>query len=213
MNSAAIVDLPDSCGAEIDEVACSSAARVDEQLRWRVWAALAALPALCVAAVIYAFGVDVPFFDAWTGMAPVFVAAHDGTLSFDTFFAQHNEHRILVPRLIFFAVGWWTHWNTRLEMALTWALLVAVSANLWMLLKVTGWRARGGTHATYFAMALFSFTVMHEQNLFMGFQLSFVLPLALFTAACWMANGCRRPWSFLATALLNTIATFTIASG
>ena len=49
-----------------------------------------------------------------------------GTLCFADFFAQHNEHRILFPRLIFFGLGRLTHWNIRAELFVSWFLALVL---------------------------------------------------------------------------------------
>jgi hypothetical protein len=48
-----------------------------------------------------------------------------GTLGFADFFAQHNQHRILFPRLIFFGLGRLTHWNIRAELFVSWFLALS----------------------------------------------------------------------------------------
>src|SRR6266481_6254246 len=63
---------------------------------------LIAAPPLLIGFLILRDGVDTPFWDEWDGTAPLFEKMAAGTLCFADFFAQHNEHRILFPRLIFF---------------------------------------------------------------------------------------------------------------
>ena len=56
-----------------------------------------------------------------------------GTLGFADFFAQHNEHRILFPRLIFFGLGRLTYWNVRFELFVTWFLALVCLFNIWQM--------------------------------------------------------------------------------
>src|SRR5436189_3578557 len=65
---------------------------------------LIAAPPLLIGLLIFRDGVDVPFWDQWDGTAPLFEKMAAGTLRFADFFAQHNEHRLLFPRLIFFGL-------------------------------------------------------------------------------------------------------------
>ena len=83
---------------------------------------LIAAPPLLIGLLIFRDGVDVPFWDQWDGTAPLFEKMAAGTLRFADFFAQHNEHRILFPQLIFFGLGRLTHWNVRAELFLIWFL-------------------------------------------------------------------------------------------
>ena len=61
---------------------------------------LIAAPPLLIGLLIFRNGVDTTFWDEWDGTAPLFEKMAAGTLGFADFFAQHNEHRILCPRLI-----------------------------------------------------------------------------------------------------------------
>src|SRR5882724_12820993 len=60
-----------------------------------------AAPPLLIGLLIFRNGVDTPFGDEWDGTAPLFEKMAAGTLGFADFFAQHNQHRILFPRLNF----------------------------------------------------------------------------------------------------------------
>src|SRR5438132_10662621 len=83
---------------------------------------LIAAPPLLIGFLILRDGVDTPFWDEWDGTAPIFEKMAAGTLGLADFFAQHNEHRILFPRLIFFVLGRLTHWNVRAELWVIWLL-------------------------------------------------------------------------------------------
>ena len=69
-------------------------------------------PPLLIGILILRNGVDVPVLDEWDGTAPLFEKMADGSLGLGDFYAQHNEHRIFFPRLIFFALGRLTHTGT-----------------------------------------------------------------------------------------------------
>src|SRR5690349_17800123 len=91
----------------------------------------AASPAFVALGTILRYGVDVPTMDQWApDVAGVFVKAHRGTLGLADFLAQHNEHRMVVPRLLMFALGLLTRWNTVAEMVLGWTIACATSAGV-----------------------------------------------------------------------------------
>ena len=79
-------------------------------------------PSLLIGILIFKNGVDTPVLDEWDGTAPLFEKMQDGTLGVADFFAQHNEHRIFFPRLIFFALGRLTQWDIRAELWIIWLL-------------------------------------------------------------------------------------------
>jgi len=101
---------------------------------------LIATPPLLIGFLIFRDGVDTPFWDEWDGTAPLFEKMAAGTLGFTDFFAQHNEHRILFPRLIFFGLGRLTHWNIRAELFVSWFLALICLFNIWQLsLGIPDW--------------------------------------------------------------------------
>lgn len=95
---------------------------------------LAASPALFPLWMIVHYGVDMPYWDQMDeDLAGLHIKAHDGTLNFADLAAQHNEHRILVPRLVYLVLGKLTHGNTVAEMLASWAIVLATSlVLLWL---------------------------------------------------------------------------------
>ena len=181
--------------------------------RWSSFFAIVAIPALILGALIWKFGVDVPYYDHWLAMAPMFKKWSEGTLGISDFFAQNNEHRLPVPRLVFLPLGLLTKWNTRAEMFATWTVLILLAASVWRLLVATGWRASRGTHALFACIALLQFNLLQHENLLWGFTFHFVVPLLFMLASIVAAVRLPAPRNFLATAILCTAATYSIASG
>src|SRR6476646_5984332 len=84
-------------------------------------------PPLLIGILIFKNRVNLPVLDEWNGTAPLFEKMADGTLGIADFFAQHNEHRIFFPRLIFFTLGRLTHWNIRAELWVIWFLAIGAA--------------------------------------------------------------------------------------
>jgi len=84
-------------------------------------------PAVATLELILRYGVDLPFYDQWVAEAPLFakIWRHQSTVA--DFWAQHNEHRMVFPKLVYVALAWATHWNVRAELVATWALVCIVS--------------------------------------------------------------------------------------
>jgi hypothetical protein len=57
------------------------------------------LPALLLLADIRAFAVNIPFMDDWQ-FVPLLEKAKNGNLTFRELWAPHDEHRLLLPRII-----------------------------------------------------------------------------------------------------------------
>src|SRR5437764_7589691 len=61
------------------------------------------LPIAFIVALIWRYGVNVPFWDEWS-LIDLFEHAHAHKLSLADFLAQNNEHRLVFPKLIFLAL-------------------------------------------------------------------------------------------------------------
>ncbi len=182
-------------------------------LRWRTWSCIVALPALLLATLVAIYSVDLPSYDQWVAIAPLLEKLGDGTLRPDDILGLHNEHRIVVPRLIFLPIAVLTHWNTQAEMSLVWLTLVGIAANWWGLLRATGWKAGPLAHGLFAAMALLVFHTLQFENLLSGFQFHFVLPILFFSAGLWAVKAQSAPRGFAVAMFLATLATFSSAQG
>ena len=172
---------------------------------------LIAAPPLLIGFLILRDGVDIPVWDQWDGTAPLFEKMAAGTLGFADFFAQHNEHRILFPRLISFGLGRLTHWNVRAELFVIWFLALVCLFNIWQLT----WRSgrKDSSFWLLFSASVLLFSPLNRDNFLWGFQIGFLLPLACVTACIWVATYVRHPFNFVFAIVLCTICTFSIASG
>src|SRR5437588_13026825 len=101
---------------------------------------LIAAPPLLIGFLILRDGVDTPFWDEWDGTAPLFEKMAAGTLGFADFFAQHNEHRFIFPRLIFFGRGRLTHCNIPTELFVVWFLSLLCLFNTCRILCRSSWK-------------------------------------------------------------------------
>jgi hypothetical protein len=172
---------------------------------------LIAAPPLLIGLLIFRDGVDTPFWDQWDGTAPLFEKMAAGTLGFADFFAQHNEHRILFPRLIFFGLGRLTHWNVRAELFVTWFLALVCLFNIWQMTRRSA--RKDSSFLLLFSSSVLLFNPLSHDNFLWGFQIGFLLPLACVTACIWVATYVRHPLNFVFAIILCTICTFSIASG
>src|SRR6266403_3396861 len=149
---------------------------------------LIAAPPLLIGFLILRDGVDTPFWDEWDGTAPLFEKMAAGTLGFADFFAQHNQHRILFPRLIFFGLGRLTHWNIRAELFVSWFLALICLFNIWQMTRRSGWKDSTHSFWILFSSSVLLFSPLNHDNFLWGFQIGFLLPLACVTGCIWVAT-------------------------
>ncbi len=158
-------------------------------------------------------GVDVPCTDQWAGECPLFVKMSLGTLGAGDFFAQHNEHRIFFPRLIFYGLGRLTRWNVRAELWVILGLAGIMAGNVWRTLRATGWRVAGVGFWLLLTADVLIFSPLHRENFLWGFQIGFLLPLACLTACPWVCCSPAVRTRFGGSFALCVVTTFSIGGG
>src|SRR5262249_28033825 len=88
-------------------------------------ALLALVPFAYLVRICVLLTIDVPLSDAWA-MVPRLDHLYSGRLTFDDFWAQHNEHRPAVPIAVMLAVARLTRWDARWEIVVNLAVGVAI---------------------------------------------------------------------------------------
>jgi hypothetical protein len=166
--------------------------------------------ALLQALIVKHFGVNVPFWDDW-GTLPLLDHFNKGTLTGADLFAQHTDHRLVVPRLIFLAIYRLTgEWTLTGEMMASAVLSGANSALLAAMLT----RAGRSTAAVFFAAVLLASPLQWE-NILWGFQVQFYL-LIFLTLAVVAIITLPKTVSWAAIAAIcgfSLLCTFTMGSG
>ena len=196
---------------------------MNSPLARRLLLLLALSPALLPLWQILHFGVDIPYWDQFDDdLAGMHIKAHAGQLAFADLAAQHNEHRILVPRLFFLALGHLTGGNAVAEMLASWAIVVATSLVLLRLLRRTHRPAApgGATEETaaplfiWFLSNLLLFSPVQWENWLWGIGIQNFLPMlwvALATSAA--AAPLRDSTRLTLVVALAALATWTSGNG
>ncbi len=184
-------------------------------LRWLLVAG-AASPAFLALWTIRRYGVDLPVLDQWApDIAGAVIKAQQGRLALADVVAQHNEHRMVVPRLLMIVLALASRWNTVWEMVAAWAIAGVTSAGiLWLGVRTAGSRLDGATLAKWFLCNLLIFSPAQWENWLWGVGIANVLPPAcLVVGAAVLGSSWRPALRVGCAALLATAATFSIATG
>ncbi len=178
------------------------------------WYAVAvAVPFLALVVMVAIFGVNVPFFDQWE-LVSLFEKYHDGQLAFSDFFAQHNEHRLLFPRLVMFVLAEASSWNIQLEM---FASVLLAGAALFFLYKTLAYTIRNKM-LRWLALASISiifFSPIQWENWLWGWQIQWYLNIlglivAVWALGVWQASPLKR---IVVATFAAIVATYSLASG
>jgi hypothetical protein len=140
---------------------------------------LGILPAALLLADIHFFAVNVPFMDDWQ-FVPLLEKAKNGTLTFGELWAPHDEHRLLLPRIIIIAAMFASGGDYRVQCFITFAVVAVISACLLCLLL----RLNGKTKSVLWAWALVNialFSPIQFHNWLWPMQFAYFLPYTFFT--------------------------------
>ncbi len=143
---------------------------------------------LCVVmagAFVLRLGVNVPFYDEWH-LPALLQKADTGTLGWADLAQQHNEHRIVVPRLVMVGLARLTSWNVKAQM-----LFTAVHLSLLLLLlyvqAAKDYGFSWGRAPAWFAwIPLLVLNWRQYENLTWGFQIGLTLPLTACSIAFFL---------------------------
>jgi hypothetical protein len=211
---------PDPPFDKVKRLAARLLANRAEGLRWAP-AGLFVLAALLI--VVDTVGMVVrtysplPYWDQWDSLMDYQVWRH-GNFTLAHLFALHNEHRLAVPRLIFWADYALAGGTNKLNLTLIGLIQAAHAALLLSLIGRGRWRAPS-TWIVAAAVVALLLSISQWENLTWGFQSQFVGVFALATGAYVLmakaagADGWRRSGLFAAALTLLFLATFSMANG
>jgi len=163
-----------------------------------------------------------PFWDQWDFVGSLHWY-FDGAYGARDLWSQHNEHRIVVPRLLFFADALWFGGRNVFLIACTLATSLLLAVLLFRAWRA-GWRPGGARTMSAAAVVLAAaFSAVQLENLIWGFQVQFVLVymaafasfLALQATARARAEGRggRATAAFALAVLAATVSTLSMANG
>jgi hypothetical protein len=170
------------------------------------------LPALVLLADIRAFAVNIPFMDDWQ-FVPLFEKAKDGTLTFQDLWAPHDEHRLLLPRIIIIVSMFATGGDYRVQSFITFSIVAVISACLlWLMVRLNG--SRNSVLWTWVLANIALFSPMQFHNWLWPMQFAYFLPYT-FLALCFCTLYARIPAlpKFVVAALLALAGNCSFVQG
>lgn len=162
---------------------------------------------------------DVPVMDMWDGVVSFVLKSQRGMYS--AWWEQHNEHRILMSRLLFWADLNWFGGHSIFLLVINYILAFSMPLVIWRILRerrkflAKPW----DESAKILVLFLGSWLVLwcQKDNLIWPFQnqffLSQLLPLLSFWTACKSSRGERKVFYFLISCLLGFGSAWTMANG
>jgi hypothetical protein len=177
----------------------------------------AAAPLVVLVVLVWRDHVDVPQWDQWR-FPDLLASFEHGELTLRDLAAQHNEHRILFPRLIVLGLASLSRWNISLELAANLVLACALFAvAAWETARRTESLGRGITAALVVLDSLLVFSLTQWENWLWGMEMAvFLNALAVVAAfAALAAPDARRidATRLGAAIAAGVVATYSFANG
>jgi hypothetical protein len=176
---------------------------------------LAALvPPYMVGRSVARYGVDVPVWDQWQ-FAGLVADAAEGRVDAGAFWAQHNEHRLVVPRLAMLALATASGWDVRWELA---ANLVVAGLTLLLLVVLlrdtVGRRMPVAVPVLVLVASCITFSPSQWENWMWGWQLQIYLAAFVAVTIAFVLSRWRGGWAgAIVLALLGCAGALCFASG
>jgi hypothetical protein len=175
---------------------------------------LAGIPPIVVARDVIRYGQNVPYWDQWE-LVPLLAADADGSLTFASLWAQHNEHRFLLPRLLMIGLARLTSWDVRAEMVASLLIATATLALLVDLLRLS-LRPVAPRAVPWVAVLLSAliFSLSQWENWTWGWQMGVFMNVLGAVSVAWALGrfGLRRI-AIVGMLLGSGLAIFSFASG
>ena len=171
------------------------------------------LPAICAFYMMWTHWVPVPFWDEWDAVGAQLASYYRGTLTFAELCSQHNEHRLLFPRLVWLPLAIVAGWDVRHAMVLTFCFVCLGSAGLYQLL-----RSANGTPAgraiVFGVMNLVLFSPRQYETFLVGAQgQTFVPTFMLVLALLVNLSGKSLPTKTILNAAIAHVAAYSFGNG
>ncbi|MBR8834991.1 MAG: hypothetical protein DSM106950_13370 [Stigonema ocellatum SAG 48.90 = DSM 106950] len=173
------------------------------------------LPVTLLLWFIASFSVNVPFGDDWA-LANFFDKVASGSANFTDFFAQHNEHRIFFPKIIFLILAFSSKWDLRLEMYFSIFLAIVSFCAMYRIAANSQNQDSTLFHLFNIVTCILAFSLVQSENWLWGFQIAWFFINTCVTLAVFFLVVPKKllPTQRLSlSALCCFIASFSSAHG
>lgn len=172
-------------------------------------------PPVAILLMIRHFAVNVPIWDDWE-IPSLLAKLYAGNLTLADLWAQHNEHRMVFPRLIILVLAYLTNYNLVAQMYAGFALRLLSLLLITRLLDLTLPQSRAALRPSLTILASFLlFSAVEHENWTWGFTaIPWNLTVLCVIITAWGLARWPAQWTGILVALVSTfIGTFSLAGG
>src|SRR5947207_2378328 len=173
---------------------------------------VALIPMLHLTYLVRHYAVEVPTLDDWE-MVSLIVDAHNGHLKWADIFAQQEEARTVLPKLIFVLSAAGGHWDVRNLMMMSVVCCWLTAAGIFVLLRRAG-LGLGAIAVCFWLAALTIFSpAQFELWIFASGFPSFLPALFLVAGLVVIGAPISTAWKFVLSGLFATASSFSLPHG
>jgi hypothetical protein len=179
---------------------------------WVLISVAALVPMVHMTSLVRQYSVEVPTLDDWE-MAPLIVKAHSGQLTFADLYAQQEEARYFLPKLIFILSAAGGHWDVRHQILISVMASWLTAAGVFFLLYRSGLNV-AAIAICFWLMVLCLFSPAQFELWIFASGFPCFLPALFFVAALVsIETGLSTFWKFVICGVLAVASSFTLAHG
>lgn len=174
-------------------------------------------PFVFICSVVLRYAVNVPISDDWE-LVVLLEKDRSGSLSFADLWAQHNEHRLVLPQLVMLLLARLTMWDIRYQLIISLACALATYAVVCLLLiRTLRGYLRGWTLVALAVASVIMFSPVRSDDWLWGWQVQWfmiVLGLLLAVGVLELWPESRPAWQAVALAALASVfGLYSLSSG
>ena len=172
---------------------------------------LTSLPLAVLVVLVYYYASDIPIFDEWE-IAHLLDKFYSGTLTFRDIIAQHNEHRIVLTKIIILLNAILTGWNMYVEYAVNILFALGTSVVIYYAISKLQNLSSVKKMILYFTSAFMILSFSQFENFLWGFQMQIYMSVFfnVLAAALLVYGGSV---AFLFAVLSAVLATYSFGNG
>jgi len=172
-------------------------------------------PPLVVLFFISNYAVNIPYMDHWDGLLNILNAIEKGSLELSHLWGQHNEHRLIFPKIIMLLLASVSHWNVIWEQYFNLFIQVCTLFLILHIWKKTLQPERNSLTSLFqFFTSILLFSMVQHENWSWGWQIQIFLNVSAVCFTMWAIVKWPNNWFGLFLAIVGaTVATYSFANG
>ena len=169
--------------------------------------------------IIILFASNVPNYDQWR-FIPLLNQLYENNINFESLWAQHNEHRILFPRILMLLLASISGWSIYVEIGTIWLMAILIFILLCHTArrqfgKVDAYGRTSHPYKIYICFSILIFSMIQSQNWLWGWQITIFMSVLATIIGYYVLTFTpfRQTISLIISIVCGIIAMLSFANG